>query len=711
MSKFSKNTKYSKYSGYSKFDSKRSYSSFWMDDDDYYTSSKSRFAGLGETRRAASDDIVKVIKLASYQRAIANFVKILTKKNIPVVFKGDTSYTDFDSVVLSTDIKDNNFDVSVGLALHEGSHIILTDKKYLKEMAESKTFKYSDYTSSYFDTWKNLLNWIEDRRIDNFIFSTSPGYKAYYHKMYDYYWNDKVIGKMLASGSYRDVKIDSYLSRIINSLNPMSDRNALPGLNEMLNIIDTPRISRLKSVQEAGDIATAVLDLILKYVQEDQAKSQAKQGEEDKSGSQSMDATGNGGSTETEGTEESQEMPDLLNGMDSINASKALRKQRDFLDGKVDKKSGTKSLQNKLKDLSNANVEIQNVGGGAIPDVNCLVYDLTGDNKLAKLADKSMRLSEFYNMSQAEIKAAGGYDARQELYREVNEITNSMPDGFGTRYSDSADNQAITQGLEMGALLGKKLQVRNEVNELVYNRMRTGHIDSKRLASAGFGVENIFKQIHVDQYKKANLHISLDGSGSMGGSKWTNTIKMTMAIAKAATYVQNLDIQVSIRVTTTSGRTTLPVVVYCYDSRKNPMQQLKDIFNTFSPNSMTPEGLCFEALAKRNMLIMGGSDKDSYFLNISDGAPGGVAEYQGQKAWEHTKAQINSFKKDYNMQVLGFYMNKDGVDGMNTNWAQREFEAFQIMYGAKDSKIVAAEDAIAIAKALNNKFLAGSSKI
>ena len=31
---------------------------------------------------------------------------------------------------------------------------------------------------------KNLLNYVEDRRIDYFIFKNSPGYKGYYHSMY-----------------------------------------------------------------------------------------------------------------------------------------------------------------------------------------------------------------------------------------------------------------------------------------------------------------------------------------------------------------------------------------------------------------------------------------------------------------------------------------------------------------------------------------------
>ena len=704
-----KYTNYASYGKKSKFNTKKNYSSFWMDDDnDFYTPSSSRFAGMGDTKRSASDDIVKVIKLASYQRAIANFVKILTKKNIPVIFKGDTSYTDFESVVLSTDIKDNNFDVSVGLALHEGSHIILTDAKYLNKMYDDRSFKYSGH-SGYWDTWKGLVNWIEDRRIDNFIFKTSPGYKAYYHKMYDHYWNDKSITKGLASSNYRDVNdINSWMFRIINSLNPASEPNAMPRLAEILKLIDTPRISRLTSVQEVGEIATKVLDIMLEVAQDAKAKKEemeAQQGATGPNGTGTQMKSTGGEGTDSEEEEVTEGAGELTTG-EAQQVSSALRKQKDFLDGKINKKSGTKSLTNKLKDMSKTNVEVQNVGGGNVPDVNCLIYDLTGDDKVGKLADMRLKISEIVNnasLTWAQRNELGLDNLRNESYG----ITNTLPDGFG---SFRGYEEQVQKGTDMGALLGKKLQVRNEVRELVHNRMRTGHIDNKRLASAGYGIESIFKQIHMDQYKKANLHISLDGSGSMGGDKWNNTIIMTMAIAKAATYVQNLDIQVSIRVTNSSGRMAIPVVVNCYDSRKNNLKQLKDIFHSFSPQSMTPEGLCFDAMIRRNMMVMGGGELDSYFLNISDGQPGGVNGYEGVAAHMHTQKQVNILRKDYNMSILGFYMSNQ-KDFLNTTWGQREFTAFQNMYGVKDSKVVEATDAIGIAKALNEKFLAGSSKI
>jgi hypothetical protein len=102
---------------YRGLNTKQNYSKFWMDND---WSTESKFGGLGTA--GGTSNIIKAIKLTNYQRAITNFVKIVTKKDIPVRFAGSTSYTDGKSITVSTDIKDNNFDVTVGLALHESDY-------------------------------------------------------------------------------------------------------------------------------------------------------------------------------------------------------------------------------------------------------------------------------------------------------------------------------------------------------------------------------------------------------------------------------------------------------------------------------------------------------------------------------------------------------------------------------------------------------------
>ena len=127
---------------------------------------------------------------------------------------------------------DKDFDSTVGLALHEGSHIKLTDFNTLSVINNSiEVVVGKDYITHLMDKhskdeWetkeyvsgivKNLLNVIEDRRIDYYIYSTSPGYKGYYHFMYDKYFNSKIVDKGLKSSEYRELDWESYMFRIIN---------------------------------------------------------------------------------------------------------------------------------------------------------------------------------------------------------------------------------------------------------------------------------------------------------------------------------------------------------------------------------------------------------------------------------------------------------------------------------------------------------------
>ena len=98
-----------------------SFSSFWDTSSD---SNVDEFLGLDTETPKGKD----VVALAGYKRAIGNFVNIVTGENIPVSFNNnDESFTDGKRVVIGSNLNEKNFDVAVGLALHEGSHIKLSD--------------------------------------------------------------------------------------------------------------------------------------------------------------------------------------------------------------------------------------------------------------------------------------------------------------------------------------------------------------------------------------------------------------------------------------------------------------------------------------------------------------------------------------------------------------------------------------------------------
>jgi len=214
------------------------------------------------------------------------------------------------------------------------------------------------------------------------------------------------------------------------------------------------------------------------------------------------------------------------------------------------------------------------------------------------------------------------------------------------------------------------------------------------ISSLGFGNENVFSYIETDSYKKANLHVSIDASGSMGGEKWTSTLKNVVALCKAVDMIQNLSIQVTFRTTSNNN----PYIVQAYNSNIDKFSKVKQMFPTLHPTGTTPEGLCFEAIMKN--FLGSTNDMDSYFLNISDGEPYfGNSElyYSGDIAFDHTRKMVKQIE-GMGIKTLSYYVEQW------VNSGDEPSRGFKIMYG-KSAKLIDITNVSQITKTINQLFL------
>ena len=111
----------------------------------------------------------------------------------------------------------------------------------------------------------------------------------------------------------------------------------------------------------------------------------------------------------------------------------------------------------------------------------------------------------------------------------------------------------------------------------------------------------------------------------------------------------------------------------------------------------TPEGLCYEAIM--NEIIPTTKDKDSYFLNFSDGMPmfsNDTVSYYHSEALGHTKKMVNDMRMK-GVKVLSYFI------GDEYNRADN-MEQFKTMYG-KDAEFVDVTSVMSISKTMNKKFL------
>tara|TARA_R110002074_G_scaffold312743_1_gene483464 strand:- start:556 stop:2604 length:2049 start_codon:yes stop_codon:yes gene_type:complete len=674
--------------------SKQNNSSFWLDQ-------SSRFDVLtGEALVEGKD----YHKIASTLRSISNFVNIVTGQSIKVEYNSkDQSYTDGQAVVISSNIKDNQYDATVGLALHEGSHIKLTDFNVLPELMSSNTTLIPDelvqkikekHFSAESDRkdmgsakWyiigkvKDLLNIVEDRRIDNYIYRTAPGYRGYYQAMYDKYFNASSIDKGLRSGDKRELDWDSYMFRVCNITNHNRDLNALPGLQDIWNVLDLKNIGRLKSTTDALDVAFKMFDIIDSNIPVAEGKGD-ENGNEETEGNDNPeecgDTTGSAPDCDNSGGEDDGSCaegedaqsakstnPPELSQREKDRLRKDIQKQKDFMSGDVKKTNMSKADINKTKAVAEAGSDMRCVGVNSRyspKGVNCIVVK----NVTQKLIDSNVY---------ATLKQYNGSPRKQEN---------------------------IDRGIVLGKQLGRKLQIRNDETTLKYNRLRRGKMDKRLIASLGFGNEQVFEQIFVDRFKPVKLHISVDASGSMSGEKWDQTQTAVVAIAQAASMCRNLQVTISYRTTEHVGNRDVPAIFIAYDSSKDKMTKIRTLFQYIGSPGITPEGLCFEAIQKE--IASASSSDESYFINFSDGQPyfhSNGMQYWGDVAEKHTKKQVDNMAAR-GIKVLSYFISCDR-SSWGTYDTSKDMDRFKIMYGKSATKIDVTQ-LQGLSKSLNNLF-------
>jgi hypothetical protein len=621
-------------------------SSFWLSDTLFGTES--------EISRG-----VDFTKLAATQRAIANFVTIVTSKQIPVVFKSsEDSFTDGKQIVIGTDTSPNQFDSTVGLALHEGSHITHTDFKILHNFDRHVSLQGCDpdlnITDSQLMCIKNLLNWIEDRRIDMLSYQSAPGYRNYYEAMYNKYFNSKIIDKALREGAKTEETWDDYLFHIINFTNPNRDLSALELLQDIWNMIDIKNILRLKSTNDCFVLACDIYKKLNAHLKQEETDTDS----DDEEGSLG-DSDENAETDANASGESSPGQSNPLSKRQLQQLEKAVEKQREFLNGDT-KKAGRKLSKTDtatLKTIKDAGTEVVNIPKSYHDDPE------TG-NTIETIVIRKMTKNLIENFE----------------FSDLFEVHST--------YHLDRMQKAVNSGILLGKQLGRKLKLRNENRTLKSSRLETGKIDRRLISELGYGNVNVFHRIVSDSYKNFMIHISIDASGSMSGAKMCNAVKSAVAIAQAASMTTGIRVQISFR--GTAGRKDKIHTLYAYDSAHDKMIKIKTLFKHIDTFGCTPEGAAFRSIEK--YIIEDAKGDECIFINYSDGEPSSYVHDPVQ----YTTNVINKFRQN-GLQIIGYFITGGYV-------YESSKHNFKKMYGA-DSEFVDSTRLIEIAKTLNNKFL------
>jgi hypothetical protein len=719
----------------------KNHSSYWLDDD--------IFNDDPDTPTPIGIDMNRIIRLAAVRRAVANFVSILSGKNIPVRYSsGKQSYTDGQSVVIAAEEDPAKFDSLVGLALHEGSHILLTDFKFIAAVQRLRNCierhfmpnawttvdmppmssqndnvlnhllpdglkyrgKLPDAGEASYEVWNNLPYWnltermlgdihtimniLEDRRIDQYVYRNAQGYRPYYDALYAKYFLTTEMEKNLRfNPEWRELTIENYINRLLFAIHPASDPDALPGLRALINRMNLATIDRVGPEHDPKENGKAIFTLrvptftecpilwqeactlymhILQYVQLTPNPSNS-----DKELVDAFDQTALNGLPNLDGnpqtpsdmqpTEVERNTKGRGKNIQSVpgkyNPNKAktdLEKIRQFMSETTKKKAAKKVEQEAIAALETANADMVDLKGDGIAGGRCMV--------LRKITD-SLLTQPWYIFSK------------------------SWWDGDGME-------AAIRAGNRMGAILHHRLQVRNDPVLTKQTRLPQGGLDRRLLAQLGMDITSVFQTSRIDQHRPVLLHLTLDASGSMSGKKWSKVVTVATAIAYISAKLQNVDAVISLR-----GGADIPLVSIIYDSRINHLQHYYRYIRQIGPSGSTPEGLAFKATMQ--LILENTTTHDVYLVNFSDGEPsfgfmnnGYYVQYHGETATTHTRTMVRRLR-EHGVKILSYFI-QDSRSGWTASPVARK--AFTKMY-EQDAEFVNVENAGDVLRTLNKLLL------
>lgn len=784
------------------------YSSYWLDDDIFEN----------DINKDADEDssLVRVIRLAAARRAVTNFVNILTGKNDFVVkfnTKSKDSFTDGKTVTIAADDKPEHFDSMVGLALHEASHLLLSDftllhfiqaiesrleypfdllgsvlfkggrtgttivsapvdgeknitdsvlrsslhpvlrqwlpnpVEYIRDKSLLDRQKYAEtmvarnvaYALPFSSTMMNgvdyavrvktilehlkvLMNILEDRRIDKYVYTTAVGYRPYYDALYNRYFYTKDIGKNLKfNPEWRELTVENYINRLLYVFHPDASPDALPGLEKLIRKMNLTNIDRVgdrsseweKLLVAEGSPAIparyenmpaiwkAANELLVRIfrltgVVDYEPKNDMEFEDEDS-------IPGNGADDEGEDAGDEMDVPSDKtprpvepgkNGKagtyDEKKAKRQMEAVRAIMDNNLKKKAVTKKEADSIAAMESAQGSIEQIEGYGIPKTRCLVTRRLTDD---------MFFQDWF------------------IFRHWGAFSSNFNNGKRTisPLGTARTEKAIALGRRMGEILVHRLQVRNDPVLTKNTRLPSGGIDRRLLSQLGMDLESVFQKSRVDTFKPALLHLSLDASGSMGGGwddslgKWGKVQVVATALAYVGSKMRNVDTVISLR-----GGNDMPIVSIIFDSRVDHFNRFLRYFRHICSAGSTPEGICYHATM--DMILKNTATHDVYFINFSDGEPqmncdqfdskgkkimGGSFGYYGEIAIKHTRAMVEQMRQR-GIKVLSYFISDhrsfmDKANPTNT--------AFRKMYG-EDAQFVNVANATDVLRTLNRRLTA-----
>ena len=491
----------------------------------------------------------------------------------------------FDSEKLSAGEK---LDIFLGLTAHEGSHLLYTQ------------FDQMGKAAGVHPLCGNLLNIIEDERIERLLGEEKPGLANYLKAVKEYYF-----GKYASRHEGSEDDGLNRLERIVNCI---------------LGIVRYPRLLKESEMVEFGSLLLQVEDILTPYPDSTVAAEQAAekifaliQEEYKKDGKSSSEKRKSGKKPDKRNSLDDPGKGSGSDGCDTCDEVKN-KKRINSDSGKEGEPSPAESAMRSMeKDLRAIASSLEDVAGGPVQP------DIEGCGAL-KTSDKAEAIKEDHGLladiCEGIVEKGHGKDV---IFRKAPEDTE--------RYMRSLDK--VKQYIP-----AIRRVVKGHCKEYKYTHMgmRSGILDTSKLAEAVQGVPTVYIRQGAVHSDRACVCILVDESGSMIREGRMDAARQTAVLLnEALSGIPNIELFMYGHSADeeTQGHTDLRIYREKDYSPKHTLGSLEARDNN-------RDGI---AILETAMRVRKQTDEEVLMFVLSDGAPA-AQNYIGREAIAHTKACV-----------------------------------------------------------------------
>lgn len=535
--------------------------------------------------------------------------------NVPVsvfLHPTESSASATNQILISTQVLEDKrmtfphrMDVVLGEAAHEAAHILYTDFSQVSYNTRTAIGKLKH----------TIANIIEDERIEIALGEEHPGYSRFIEKIKDYYFRRLFTDRLPPYEEMDDaVKLFLCFMRMVRYPTHLRAEELEKFSSELTEIQEvlSPYPTTDKEVHTTTEKIYQILNRY--YLQEiseekgektDKAEGKSQESKLATDKGQDEESVSAGGEEESEESGNEESKPTSGKGQNEEGATEGK-------DGKTADEQGED--EGKPATVEEAIEEL----------VKQIAQQISSSLDEGKEVEVSKKLP------------------KDEIMKELlkgNVTLGSKKDTFfiNQQGHSATYRNGLSKVKKYAKGLANKLQLSYENREVRTAYLRSGDFDTRRIADAVIGVQNVYQQQHTVKSKPVALGLLIDESGSMWGDKIEQAGECAILFQEALKNVP--EVQVFIYGHSADHARALTTEMYVY---QEPGHHPKAALGNVRARGCNRDGVAIEQTANR----IRQHTKDSCVLFvISDGEPN-ADDYCGNSAVKHTRQSVEKVEKD-----------------------------------------------------------------